>query len=77
MTFHGLCDQSVHNIKSLQGADILWVAEAQNVSRKSWRTAIPTIRKPGSEICVSFNPELETDDTYKRFIVSPPPPRYW
>jgi hypothetical protein len=24
---------------------------------------IPTIRKPGSEIWISFNPELETDDT--------------
>jgi Phage terminase large subunit len=29
-TFHGLRDQSVHNIKSLEGADILWVEEAQN-----------------------------------------------
>ena len=33
---------------------------------------IPTIRKPGSEIWISFNPELETDDTYQRFVVSPP-----
>ena len=72
-TFHGLRDQSVHNIKSLEGADILWVDEAQNVSKKSWRTVIPTIRKPGSEIWVSFNPELDSDDTYKRFVVSPPP----
>jgi phage terminase large subunit len=72
-TFHGLRDQSVHNIKSLEGADILWVEEAQNVSKKSWRTVIPTIRKPGSEIWVSFNPELETDDTYQRFVVNPPP----
>jgi len=72
-TFHGLRDQSVHNIKSLEGADILWVEEAQNVSKKSWRTVIPTIRKPGSEIWISFNPELETDDTYQRFVVNPPP----
>lgn len=72
-TFLGLREQSVHNIKSLEGADILWVEEAQNVSKKSWRTVIPTIRKPGSEIWVSFNPELETDDTYQRFVVNPPP----
>ena len=51
-TFHGLRDQ---NIKSLEGADILWVEGAQNVSKKSWRTVIPTIRKPGSEIWISFN----------------------
>src|ERR1700728_256887 len=72
-TFHGLRDQSIHNIKSLEGADKLWVEEAQNVSKKSWLTVIPTIRKPGSEIWVSFNPELESDDTYQRFVVHPPP----
>ena len=32
-TFHGLRDKSVHNIKSLEGANILWVEEAQNVSK--------------------------------------------
>jgi phage terminase large subunit len=64
-TFHGLSDQSVHNIKSLEGANVLWVEEAQNVSQKSWRTVIPAIPKFGSEIWVSFNPELDTNDTYK------------
>jgi phage terminase large subunit len=59
------------NINSREGADILWVEEAQNVSKKSWRTVIPTIRKPGSETWVSFNPELETDGTYKRFVLNP------
>ena len=44
-TFHGLRDQSVHNIKSLEGADILWVEEAQNVSKKSWCTVIPTAKE--------------------------------
>jgi phage terminase large subunit len=64
-----------HNIaelKSYEGADIVWVEEAQVVSRKSWEVLIPTIRKEGSEIWVSFNPELEDDETYKRFILSPP-----
>lgn len=60
-------------IKSLEGADVLWVEEAQVVSKSSWDIAIPTIRKEGSEIWVSFNPELETDDTYKRFVLQPPP----
>ena len=44
-TFHSLRDQSVHNIKSMEGADILWVEEAQNVCKKSWRTVIPTAKK--------------------------------
>ena len=60
------------NIKSFEGVDICWVEEAQSVSRVSWKTLIPTIRKESSEIWVSFNPELETDETYQRFVASPP-----
>ena len=63
---------NVANVKSYEGIDICWVEEAQTVSRKSWNTVIPTIRKEGSEIWVTFNPELETDETYQRFIVKPP-----
>lgn len=60
------------NIKSFEGVDIVWVEEGQTVSRVSWNILIPTIRKEGSEIWVSFNPDLETDETYQRFIVKPP-----
>lgn len=60
------------NIKSFEGVDVCWVEEAQTVSRLSWNILIPTIRKEGSEIWVSFNPELETDETYQRFVVKPP-----
>lgn len=71
-SYHGLRDRSVHNIKSLESVDILWIEEAQNVSKRSWNIVIPTIRKPGSEIWVTFNPELESDETYQRFVVNPP-----
>lgn len=64
---------NVGRIKSYEGVDIVWVEEAQNVSKHSWETLIPTIRKDGSEIWVTLNPELDTDETYKRFIASPPP----
>lgn len=60
------------NIKSFEGVDVCWVEEAQTVSRLSWNILIPTIRKQGSEIWVSFNPDLETDETYQRFVVKPP-----
>ena len=63
---------NVSNVKSYEGIDICWVEEAQTVSRMSWNTVIPTIRKEGSEIWVTFNPELETDETYQRFVVKPP-----
>jgi phage terminase large subunit len=63
---------NVSNVKSYEGIDICWVEEAQTVSRMSWNTVIPTIRKEGSEIWVTFNPELETDETYQRFVLKPP-----
>lgn len=63
---------NVSKIKSYEGADICWVEEAQAVSKTSWNTVIPTIRKEGSEIWLSFNPELEEDETYQRFVVKPP-----
>lgn len=70
--FTGLRQQEILNIKSLEGADICWVEEAQAVSEKSWQILIPTIRKPGSEIWITFNPGMITDPTYQRFIVNPP-----
>jgi phage terminase large subunit len=63
---------NIANVKSIEGIDIAWVEEAQTTSRVSWNTLIPTIRKQDSEIWVTFNPELETDETYQRFIVKPP-----
>jgi len=59
-------------IKSYEGVDIVWVEEAATVTRDSWGLLIPTIRKPGSEIWITFNPELSTDETYQRFVLSPP-----
>ena len=70
-SFVGL-KNNVSNIKSYEGVDICWVEEAQTTSRLSWNILIPTIRKEGSEIWISFNPELETDETYQRFVANPP-----
>lgn len=60
-------------IKSMKGIQICWVEEAQTVSKDSWEMLLPTIREPGAEIWVSFNPVLETDDTYRRWVINPPP----
>lgn len=71
--FSGLSDQTAESIKSFEGVDKVWVEEAQAVSKRSWDILVPTIRKDGSEIIVTMNPELDTDETYVRFIQSPPP----
>lgn len=70
--FGGLAQHTIESIKSYEGVDIVWVEEAQAVSKRSWDVLIPTIRKPGSEIWISFNPELDTDETYQRFVADPP-----
>lgn len=70
--FEGL-RHNTGKIRSLEGIDKVWVEEAANVTRASWEILIPTIRKDGSEIIVSFNPELDTDETYTRFVADPPP----
>jgi phage terminase large subunit len=71
--FSGLSDVTATSLKSFEGVDICWCEEAQTISDKSWKTLIPTIRKEGSEIWVTYNPELETDPTHDRFVTNPPP----
>lgn len=74
---------NINAIKSMARIDIAWVEEAVNVRGTSWQKLGPTIRGRakddpngmggpfglGPEIWVSFNPELDTDETYKRFIL--------
>ena len=69
--FKGL-RHGIQGIKSTEGVDICWVEEAQTVSANSWDVLIPTIRKEGSQIWVSFNPDDENDPTYQRFVINPP-----
>lgn len=71
--FSGLAQHTVDSIKSFEGIDVVWVEEGQTVSKRSWDILIPTIRAAGSEIWVSFNPDLESDDTYTRFVKNRPP----
>mgnify|MGYP000875020615 FL=1 len=71
--FTGLSDVTADSIKSFEGVSICWVEEAQTVTDRSWEILIPTIRAAGSEIWISMNPDLESDPTYKRFVLNPPP----
>ncbi len=70
--FSGL-HANVSKIKSTEDVSINWTEEAERVSDDSLQVLIPTIRKSGSEIWFSFNPDAETDPVYQRFVKSPPP----
>lgn len=73
LRFEGI-KNNVNRIRSFEGVQLVWVEEAVKVSRQSWGVLIPTIRREGSEIWMSFNPELETDYTYVRFVLEAEPP---
>lgn len=69
--FKGLF-RNLTKMKSFEGADICWIEEAESISAYSWEILDPTIRKPNSEIWISFNPAFEDDIIYKTFILKPP-----
>jgi phage terminase large subunit len=71
--FAGLSNETAESLKSFEGVTHCWVEEASNISKRSWEILIPTIRAEGSEIWLTFNPQLESDETYQRFVVNPPP----
>ena len=66
--FRGL--QNPDRIKSLEGIKYCWVEEAQRVSQEAWDMLVPTIREPGSEIWINFNPDREDDPVYKNFVAT-------
>lgn len=70
--FDGL-RRNINNIRSKEGIKRCWIEEAHTTSNASLDVLIPTIRIPGSEIWISFNPDLEEDPVYKRFVLTPPP----
>lgn len=77
--FRGL--QLPRLIRSLEGIQYCWVEEATKVTRDAWELLTPTIRAPGSEIWVSYNPDRRDDPTHKIFSDRPDVTRvkinYW
>ena len=70
--FKGL-QNNINEIKSIEGIDYCWCEEAQDISNELWKVLIPTIRKEGSEIWITFNPDREEDATYQMFVVQKRP----
>jgi phage terminase large subunit len=69
--FSGLASHTIESIKSFEGMDIVWCEEAQSIVKRSWDVLLPTIRKECSEIWLTMNPKLETDETWVRFVQNP------
>ena len=64
-------------IRSLEGVDVCWIEEAHNLTQESFDVIDPTIRKPGSEIWMTYNTRFKFDTIHKMFVVDKPPPGSW
>ena len=75
IVFAGMQNHTADSIKSLEGFDWCWVEEAQTLSQRSLDLLRPTLRKAGSELWFSYNPENATDpvDALFRGPGGPPP----
>lgn len=71
--FQGMQNHTADSIKSLEGYDVAWVEEAQTLSQKSLDLLRPTIRKEGSELWFSWNPN-NPDDPVDKLLRGPVPP---
>lgn len=65
--FQGMQDHTADSIKSLEGFDLAWAEEANKLSARSLELLLPTIRKAGSEIWATWNPDQKTDPIDKLF----------
>lgn len=72
--FQGMQTHTADSIKSLEGYDRAWVEEAQSLSQRSLDLLRPTIRKPGSELWFSWNPNFPDDPVDKLLRGDDPPP---
>lgn len=61
IVFVGLSDITADNIKSYEDFGLVWLEEAQKISKKSWETLNPTIRTDGSQIILTMNPDVAHD----------------
>lgn len=70
--FKGL-RHNIEAVKSTAQIDVCIVEEAETIPEESWKDLIPTIRAPGSEIWIIWNPKREDSATNRRFLQNTPP----
>lgn len=69
---------NLDSIRSEEGVDLAWIAEARSVSAESIRVIRPTLRSEDSELWFDWNPESPDDPVDQMFRgKNGPPPRSW
>lgn len=63
--FKGFRENGVENTKGMEGFDIVWIDEAQTLTKRTIDVVIPTIRKPNSVVWFSMNRFVRNDPAYE------------
>lgn len=63
--FKGFREQGKANIKGMEGVDLLWIDEAEAITKQTLDIIIPTIRKPKSKIFFTMNRFVRNDPVYE------------
>jgi phage terminase large subunit len=72
--FEGMANHTADSIKSLEAFDRAYCEEGQKLSQRSLDLLRPTIRKSGSELWFSWNPDQPTDPVDALLLAEKPPP---
>jgi len=68
INFRGFRQQGAFNIQGMEGVDVLWIDEAQAITKQTLDVLIPTIRKDKAKIYFTMNRHMEHDPVYE-FLV--------
>lgn len=61
INFRGFREQGAFNIQGMEGIDLLWIDEAQALTKQTLDVLIPTIRKNNAKIIFTMNPHVHDD----------------
>ncbi len=68
INFRGFREQGAFNIQGMEGIDIVWIDEAQALTKQTLDVLIPTIRKDNAKIFFTMNRYLPNDPAYANFV---------
>lgn len=68
INFRGFREQGSFNIQGMEGVDIVWIDEAQALTKQTLDVLIPTIRKDNARIFFTMNRYRHNDPAYSTFI---------
>lgn len=67
ITFRGFRQQGAFNIQGMEGIDIVWIDEAQAITKRTLDVLIPTIRKDNAKIFFTMNRHVADDPAFEMF----------